>query len=347
MGANQSGNSKIKADFMLVDLSSAQIEHAEQKLKSIASGKPYLDKVTFEKTYQSTMGILTSKIYDKLKENDKGNKERVQITKILCLADRIHGTSSSLVEALLALFADFNTALREVIHSFGLSNSLSEWEQQAFLDYVNAEPPKDPKDQRTCTNFVDRTQLIAAVARSVFAPLVFVQVKPLEPTLNGGESQLLPKASLIAINSKLLYKYQDEWTLLFSSILHGSSFSTMVKRIDGEGRCVVVVESAKGNVFGCYASEGFESGPRYKGTAMSFLFQARPQINVFFPKHDQGKYAYLNFQQETMPNGLGMGGSGEIWPFFMREDYGSGTCQKNCTSFEPCWIAGEANFQIK
>lgn len=86
-----------------------QIEHAEQKLKSIASGKSYLDKATFEKTYQSTMGILTSKIYDKLKENDKGNKERVQITKILCLADRIHGTSSSLVEALLALFADFNT----------------------------------------------------------------------------------------------------------------------------------------------------------------------------------------------------------------------------------------------
>ena len=80
---------------------------------------------------------------------------------------------------------------------------------------------------------------------------------------------------------------------------------------------------------------------------MSFLFQARPQINVFFPKHDQGKYAYLNFQQETMPNGLGMGGSGEIWPFFMRESYGSGTCQKNCTSFEPCWIAGDANFQIK
>ena len=193
MGANQSGNSKIKADFMLVDLSSAQVclkfilsgndailsdraRRAETQVDCIwkvvlgqghfredlpkHNGDSDLENLRqTEGEWQGQQGASPDhKDSMSSRQNPRHQQQsRRSTSRIVCRFQycELFSTNAELHRAI--------QALREVIRSFGLSNSLSESEQQAFLDYVNTEPPKDPKDQRACTNFVDRTQLIAAV----------------------------------------------------------------------------------------------------------------------------------------------------------------------------------------
>lgn len=50
--------------------------------------------------------------------------------------------------------------------------------------------------------------------------------------------------------------------------------------------------------------EGFVTGPKYTGDSFCFLFTLSPFIRVYEPTGFTSDYAYLNFQQETMPNGL-------------------------------------------
>ncbi|RCN26659.1 hypothetical protein ANCCAN_27614 [Ancylostoma caninum] len=78
----------------------------------------------------------------------------------------------------------------------------------------------------------------------------------------------------------------------------------MSKRVNGEGPCLVVVESTNGRIFGCFASAGFCMGSTYHGDATSFLFEIQPHVRVYSATGLTQNYAYLNCQQASMPNGL-------------------------------------------
>ncbi|KHJ78530.1 hypothetical protein OESDEN_07472 [Oesophagostomum dentatum] len=88
-------------------------------------------------------------------------------------------------------------------------------------------------------------------------------------------------------------------------------------------------------------------GPMYHGDATSFLFEIAPQIRIYMATGLTQNYAYLNCQQASLPNGLGMGGYEEIWPFFLYEDYGKGISLANISSFEKCHLSGSDHFDIK
>ncbi|EYB97054.1 hypothetical protein Y032_0143g2361 [Ancylostoma ceylanicum] len=92
---------------------------------------------------------------------------------------------------------------------------------------------------------------------------------------------------------------------------------------------------------------GFFMGSTYHGDATSFLFEIKPHIRVYSATGLTQNYAYLNCQQASMPNGLGIGGYEEVWPFFIHEDYGKGTTLANISSFEKCHLAGSDHFEIK
>ncbi|PIO70872.1 hypothetical protein TELCIR_07259 [Teladorsagia circumcincta] len=87
-------------------------------------------------------------------------------------------------------------------------------------------------------------------------------------------------------------------------------------------------------------------GPNYHGDATSFLFEVKPQLRVFSATGMTNDYAYLNVQQVSLPNGLGMGGHESVWPFFIDEDYGTGISMANISSFEKCHLAGCDRFEI-
>lgn len=58
---------------------------------------------------------------------------------------------------------------------------------------------------------------------------------------------------------------QSEWSLLFSTRIHGLSFTSMLGKITNKGPTVIIVEDTKQNIFGGFASDGWRLGPKFFG----------------------------------------------------------------------------------
>ncbi|XP_038381612.1 MTOR-associated protein MEAK7 isoform X2 [Canis lupus familiaris] len=75
--------------------------------------------------------------------------------------------------------------------------------------------------------------------------------------------------SVIYINSHLPREQRHRWRLLFSSKLHGHSFTQLCGHITQQGPCVVLVEDHDGHVFGGFASCSWEVKPQFQGSRPS------------------------------------------------------------------------------
>lgn len=115
---------------------------------------------------------------------------------------------------------------------------------------------------------------------------------------------LLDINQLVFINSHLPNDYQYEWRFLFSSEIHGESFSTLIGRIVNQGPSVIVIEDRNGYMFGAFASHSWVLGPKYYGNDTCFLFTLGPKMRIFPATGYNNHYMYLNLHQQTMPNGL-------------------------------------------
>ncbi|KFV41509.1 TLD domain-containing protein 1, partial [Tyto alba] len=77
--------------------------------------------------------------------------------------------------------------------------------------------------------------------------------------------------SIIYINSHLPAELQHKWQLLFSSRLHGESFSQLCGHIVNKGPCLVILQDLDGYIFGGFASHSWEVKPQFQGkTHFSF-----------------------------------------------------------------------------
>lgn len=76
---------------------------------------------------------------------------------------------------------------------------------------------------------------------------------------------VLDVLSVIYINSHLPREQQHCWRLLFSSQLHGHSFSQLCGRMTQRGPCVTLLEDHDGHVFGGFASCSWEVKPQFQG----------------------------------------------------------------------------------
>lgn len=65
---------------------------------------------------------------------------------------------------------------------------------------------------------------------------------------------LLDVPSIILINHHLPATQQHRWRLLFSTQIHGESFSSFIHQITNQGPVVIVVRDTSGHVFGGFAS---------------------------------------------------------------------------------------------
>ena len=78
--------------------------------------------------------------------------------------------------------------------------------------------------------------------------------------------------SIIYINSHLPAELQHKWQLLFSSRLHGESFSQLCGHIVNKGPCIVILKDLDGYIFGGFASHSWEVKPQFQGkTYFSFV----------------------------------------------------------------------------
>lgn len=77
--------------------------------------------------------------------------------------------------------------------------------------------------------------------------------------------------SIIYINSHLPAELQHKWRLLFSSKLHGESFSQLCAHIVNKGPCVVILKDTDGFIFGGFASHSWEVKPQFQGRTHFFF----------------------------------------------------------------------------
>ncbi|PSN35780.1 hypothetical protein C0J52_09488 [Blattella germanica] len=149
----------------------------------------------------------------------------------------------------------------------------------------------------------------------------------------GTSFSILDMTDVLFLNSVLPKESQFEWSLCFSSVLHGQGFGKLVRCVTNKGPTLVIIKDKGGHVFGGYASGSWTIGPNFHGDSESFLFRLYPDMQIFETTGYNNHYQYLNQQQQTMPNGLGMGGQFEYFGFWLDAEYGKGHCSESCSTY--------------
>lgn len=250
--------------------------------------------------------------------------------------------------------------MRNTVKIYCESIGLSREDQVRLFEYFDSENKHENEEADGLQKFFSECPLFPYCSAYIFQRLVGKPGDSKMPTIDA-KSEIIGKVDLLVLNSHLPFDRRKNWTLLYQMSAHGQSFSQMVKRINGEGPVLVAIRSSKGKRFGFFASSGmisggnlkmsffagFHSGPTYHGSAECFLFSLSPRVQVYSATGRTENYAYLNYQQQSLPNGLGIAGQGDIWPLLIREEFGSGICQKNSSLFEECFVAEEEEFKLK
>ncbi|XP_062032063.1 MTOR-associated protein MEAK7 isoform X2 [Lepus europaeus] len=159
---------------------------------------------------------------------------------------------------------------------------------------------------------------------------------------------VLDVLSVIYVNSHLPREWQRRWRLLFSAEIHGHSFSQLCGRITQRGPCVAVLEDHGGHVFGGFASCSWEVKPQFQGDSRCFLFSVCPSMAVYTHTGYNDHYMYLNHGQQTIPNGLGMGGQHHYFGLWVDTDFGKGhsKAKPTCTTYSSPQLSAQEDFQF-
>ncbi|KAM8799346.1 MTOR-associated protein MEAK7 [Eudromia elegans] len=163
-----------------------------------------------------------------------------------------------------------------------------------------------------------------------------------------GLTSLFDIPSIIYINSHLPSELQHKWRLLFSSRVHGESFSQLCGHIVNKGSCIMILKDSDGFIFGGFASRPWEVKPRFQGDNKCFLFSVFPSLAVYTCTGYNDHYMYLNHGQQTMPNGLGMGGQHDYFGLWIDSDYGKGhsKAKPRCTTYNSPQLSAKENFTL-
>nr|XP_004663505.2 MTOR-associated protein MEAK7 isoform X2 [Jaculus jaculus]XP_044998074.1 MTOR-associated protein MEAK7 isoform X2 [Jaculus jaculus] len=159
---------------------------------------------------------------------------------------------------------------------------------------------------------------------------------------------VLDVLSVIYLNSHLAAEHRQRWRLLFSTQLHGQSFSQLCGRITYQGPCLVLLEDSDGQVFGGFSSCSWEVKPQFQGDNTCFLFSIAPRMAVYTHTGYNNHYMYLNHGQQTMPNGLGMGGQHNYFGLWVDADFGKGhsKAKPTCTTYNSPQLSAQEDFRF-
>ncbi|KAM5262622.1 MTOR-associated protein MEAK7 [Ctenodactylus gundi] len=162
----------------------------------------------------------------------------------------------------------------------------------------------------------------------------------------GDFESILDPLSVIYLNSHLGQGQRHRWHLLFSSQRHGQSFSQLCGRITHRGPCLTLLEDHDGHVFGGFASHSWEVKPQFQGNNKCFLFSISPRMAVYTPTGYNDHYMYLNHGQQTIPNGLGMGGQYGYFGLWVDSDFGKGhsKAKPTCTTYNSPQLSAKEDF---
>ncbi|XP_030383365.1 MTOR-associated protein MEAK7 [Scaptodrosophila lebanonensis] len=138
---------------------------------------------------------------------------------------------------------------------------------------------------------------------------------------------------VLFVNAQLPRELRHKWRFLFSSKINGESFSTMLGKIMDKGPTLFFIEDEDQYIFGGYAPESWALKPQFGGDDSSVLYTLSPAMRCFNATGYNDHYQYLNLNQQTMPNGLGMGGQFEFWGLWIDCMFGDGQSVESCTTY--------------
>ncbi|XP_056138204.1 MTOR-associated protein MEAK7 [Lampris incognitus] len=159
---------------------------------------------------------------------------------------------------------------------------------------------------------------------------------------------LLDLPTLMFLAPQLPDSFRAPWTLLFSTRLHGESFTRMVASLTKRGPTLLLIRDTKQHVFGGFASHTWEIKPQFQGDSRCFLFTVFPRLCVYTSTGYNQHFMYLNQNQQTMPNGLGMGGQHGYFGLWLDSDFGHGhsRARPKCTTYGSPQLSGEEDFTL-
>ncbi|XP_072024141.1 MTOR-associated protein MEAK7-like [Amphiura filiformis] len=161
-------------------------------------------------------------------------------------------------------------------------------------------------------------------------------------------STLLDLPSVLLLNQHIPHSCRGQWRYCFSSQTDGASFATMVRHISKQGPVVMIVRDTDGNVFGGFASQSWALRPNFTGSSQCFLFSLSPSYGIYGASQHNDHYMYLNTDQQTLPNGLGMGGQFDYFGLWIDQEFGTGhsKAKPKCTTYDSPQLSVKENFTI-
>ncbi|KAJ3108003.1 hypothetical protein HDU97_002583 [Phlyctochytrium planicorne] len=164
----------------------------------------------------------------------------------------------------------------------------------------------------------------------------------------GSIKSLLDPVDVFLLNVAISAEHQvKEWGQVFSTKADGKSWSTLATKIEDAGSVLVIIKDERNHIFGAFASEILNPGPKFKGNSDCFLFTLQPHINVFKPSGINTNYQYFNYGTSTLPNGLGFGGQLEFFGLWVDAQLDKGHCRGNPSStYENPPLAGLEEFLL-
>ncbi|CAG5958385.1 unnamed protein product [Menidia menidia] len=159
---------------------------------------------------------------------------------------------------------------------------------------------------------------------------------------------LLDLPTVMFLAPQLPDSYSAPWRLVFSTELHGESFTKMMSGLMKHGPTLLLIKDTKGHVFGGYASNAWEIKPQFQGDSRCFLFTVFPSLRVYTATGYNEHFMYLNQHQQTMPNGLGMGGQHDYFGLWLDSDFGRGhsRARPRCTTYGSPQLSGDEDFTL-
>ncbi|VDK85172.1 unnamed protein product [Litomosoides sigmodontis] len=309
----------------------------------IANEETFIDKaVFFEYTEERISPQLQSFMYDALSRPENV----ITVQRFVQFAEMILGDFNQQAEALLQFKQPIKQIIEAMISSFFKCEQLDLQSMALLVDFIMESIPLQ-LDLFTLSNFIQSRTILPTIITHI-SELVFIGRQNNARLLQQvSKNSLLTPAALCLVYANLPEELKDRWKLLFSSEKHGESFMKLVKTVDRAGPCLIAVETTSDRVFGAFASQGFVCGPRHTGDNQCFLFEDRQKLHIYSATGYNKNFGYLNSGQTSLPNGIGMGGQGDNWSFFLHDDFSNGSSTSGISTFEKCWLAGEMTFKMK
>ncbi|CAB3229420.1 unnamed protein product [Arctia plantaginis] len=214
----------------------------------------------------------------------------------------------------------------------------------------DVDPPPNTCNSDQIYRWINTNILLKQMTEMVFVNLYGAQKKIEDNTPLHAVPSLLPVpegleampdypafidlSHIVWLNVHLPKKHQHKWRFLFSSHIHGESFSTMAGRIIEQGATVIIIQDNAGYIFGGYADQAWAYGATFYGTESSFLFTVAPKMRIYPATTYNNHYQYMNSNTKTLPNGLLMGGQfnfGGIW--VNADPFGEGSSAESCSTY--------------